>query len=65
MRKDRVLPLWKQTVTTLNRWITANDLRPEQPLFANARSVAMTRSGVEKRLQQAVRDELLRFLETL
>ncbi len=54
-RKDRVLPLWKQTVTTLSRWITANGLRPEQPLFANAHSVAMTRSGVAKRLQEAVR----------
>jgi site-specific recombinase XerD len=53
-RKERVLPLWKRTVTTLRRWIKANHLRQEQPLFANARGAAMTRSGVEKRLRAAV-----------
>jgi site-specific recombinase XerD len=50
-----ILPLWKRTVTILRRWITANHLRQEQPLFPNARGAAMTRSGVEKRLQEAVR----------
>jgi integrase/recombinase XerD len=54
-RKERLLPLWKRTVTTLRRWITANHLRQEQPLFANARGAAITRSGVEKRLHEAVR----------
>jgi site-specific recombinase XerD len=53
-RKERVLPLWKCTVKTLAKWIKANHLRPDQPLFANARGAAMTRSGVEKRLQEAV-----------
>ena len=54
-RKERVLPLWKRTVKTLTKWIKANHLRPDQPLFANARGAAMTRSGVEKRLHEAVR----------
>lgn len=54
-RKERVLPLWKKTVKILNRWIKANNLQPHQPLFANARGVGMTRSGVEKRLHEAVR----------
>jgi len=54
-RKERILPLWKRTVTILRRWITANHFRQEQPLFPNARGAAMTRSGVEKRLQEAVR----------
>lgn len=54
-RKERVLPLWKRTARSLSRWIKANHLRQEQPLFANARGVAMTRSGVEKRLHEAVR----------
>lgn len=53
-RKHRVLPLWKRTVTTLRKWIKANHLSQEQPLFANARGIAMTRSGVEKRLREAV-----------
>jgi len=54
-RKERALPLWKRTVTILRKWITANHLRPEQPLFANARGQAISRSGVEKRLREAVR----------
>jgi len=36
-RKERELPLWKRTVTAIRKWIAANHLRPEQPLFANAR----------------------------
>ena len=54
-RKERVLPLWKRTVKILSKWITTNHLCPDQPLFPNARGAAMTRSGVEKRLQEAVR----------
>jgi site-specific recombinase XerD len=54
-RKERALPLWKRTVATIRKWIAANRLRQDQPLFANARGQAMTRSGVEKRLQEAVR----------
>jgi integrase/recombinase XerD len=54
-RKERVLPLWKPTAKILSKWIKANHLRQEQPLFANARGAAMTRSGVEHRLREAVR----------
>ena len=54
-RKDRALPIWKRTATNLRRWINANNLSPDQPLFANTRGAAMTRSGVEKRLHEAVR----------
>lgn len=54
-RKERALPLWKRTATTLRKWIAANHLQKEHPLFANTRGQAMTRSGVEKRLREAVR----------
>ena len=54
-RKERVLPLWKRTVKILSKWIATNHLGPDQPLFPNAGGAAMTRSGVEKRLQEAVR----------
>jgi len=54
-RKDRAVPLWKQTVKTLDRWIAGNHLREEEALFANARGAPLTRSGVEKRLRDAVR----------
>jgi len=54
-RKERALPLWKQTAAILRKWITANRLQPEQPLFANARGQTITPSGIRKRLRQAVR----------
>jgi len=54
-RKERALPLWKPTVETLRKWIEANRLTPDQPLFANARGKPMTRSGVKNRLAGAVR----------
>lgn len=54
-RKERVLPLWSSTVNLLRTWITANRLQAGDVLFANARGLPMTRSGVEKRLQEAVR----------
>ena len=54
-RKERVLPLWKRTAKRLDKWITANRLREDQALFANAQGVPITRSGIEKRLRDAVR----------
>ena len=53
-RKERVLPLWKSTAKILAKWIAVNQLHGEQVLFSNARGARMTRSGVEKRLQEAV-----------
>lgn len=53
-RKERSLPLWKTTVTTLKQWMRRIDQAPESPLFPNAAGTSMTRSGVESRLKQAV-----------
>jgi site-specific recombinase XerD len=53
-RKDRVVPLSKKITRTLGKWIAGNHLREEQALFANARGAPLTRSGVEKRLREAV-----------
>ncbi len=58
-RKERVLPLWKTTTKTLRNWIRGNNLTPDKPLFQNARGNSMTRSGVEKRLREAVRTATL------
>jgi len=46
-RRERVLPLWKETATTLRAWlaIRPRDRCPE--LFPNAAGRAMTRSGFE------------------
>ena len=54
-RKERVLPLWKQTVRLLKHWITEITSDPLAPLFPNRHGMPMTRSGIETRLKAAVR----------
>jgi integrase len=53
-RKERVVPLWKQTAAELARWSEELDPNPESPLVPNARGRQMDRSGVESRLALAV-----------
>jgi len=48
-RRERCLPLWKETVKSLRAWLAVRQL-PGQPvltpeLFTNARGAAMSRSG--------------------
>jgi len=54
-RIERVLPLWKDTVTDLRSWLEGrgNTLVPE--LFLNVRNQAMTRSGFKYILQKHTR----------
>jgi len=54
-RKDRVLLLWNSTAKSLGKWIAGNQLGDGDVLFSNARGAPITRSGVEKRLREAVR----------
>jgi site-specific recombinase XerD len=54
-RKERIIPLLKKTSKMLREWVRDNELSPESPLLSNARGIAMTRSGVEKRLARAVK----------
>jgi integrase/recombinase XerD len=54
-RKERLVPLWKQTAKSLTQWSKQLDPRPEGPLFPNARGEPLDRSGVENRLAVAVR----------
>jgi len=54
-RKERVVPLMKKTARRLREWVRDNDLKPQSPLFPNARGTAMTRSAVEKRLAMATK----------
>lgn len=52
-RKQRVIPLWKNTATGLRAWIgKIND--PEKPVFPNRSGAPMSRSGVRDRLDRAV-----------
>jgi len=54
-RKERRVPLWRKTAAILRDWVRHNAFGQESPLFPNRARVPMTRSGVEKRLIQAVR----------
>lgn len=53
-RKERCVPLWRTTAQALRDWLTQVVEAPEQPVFPNRFGTAMSRSGVEERLEAAV-----------
>lgn len=53
-RKQRSVPLWRQTIRLLRRWLKEIDNSPDKPLLPNARGNMMTRAGVAQRLRHAV-----------
>ena len=44
-RRERVLPLWKETTEALRAWLAIRGTPPVPEVFVNARGDAMTRSG--------------------
>jgi integrase/recombinase XerD len=46
-RRERVLPLWKETASAIAAWLKARALDGEPELFLNAAGRPMTRSGFE------------------
>ncbi len=54
-RRERILPLWKETVTALRAWLLARNEGANPELFLNARGQAMTRSGFEYILAKNVK----------
>jgi integrase/recombinase XerD len=54
-RKNRSVPLWRQTVKLLRTWLRQLDGAPDSPLLPNARGNPMTRSGIAQRLRLAVK----------
>ena len=46
-RRERVLPLWKETTTAVRHWLSVRREVPTVELFVNARGGQLTRSGVE------------------
>jgi site-specific recombinase XerD len=54
-RKNRSVPLWRQTVKLLRAWLRRLDGKPESPLLPNARGNPITRSGIAQRLRLAVK----------
>lgn len=54
-RRERCLPLWKETTSALRAWIAVRGRVLVPELFLNARSEPMTRSGFEYILRKHVR----------
>jgi integrase/recombinase XerD len=53
-RKERCLPLWKETVADLRAWLVVRGAVPVPELFVNAEGNAMTRAGFEYILDKHV-----------
>jgi integrase/recombinase XerD len=53
-RKERCLPLWKETASALRAWLAVRGTRRAPELFLNARSTSMTRAGFEYILRKHV-----------
>jgi integrase/recombinase XerD len=60
-RKQRCLPLWKETASALRSWLTIRGAIPAPELFLNARGEPMTRSGFEYILRKHVRTAAKQF----
>lgn len=54
-RRERCLPLWKETATDLRAWLTVRGELRVPELFANAQGDAMTRAGFEYILDKHAR----------
>lgn len=53
-RRERSLPLWKETATAIRRWLSVRGAQPVPELFVNARGGAMSRAGFEYVLDKHV-----------
>lgn len=60
-RKQRSLPLWRQTQTRLRQWIRENRFNPESPLLPNRFGQRLTRAGAAYQLQQLVQRASLKL----
>jgi site-specific recombinase XerD len=59
-RKQRCLPLWKETASALRAWLAVRGSVFAPELFVNARGEAMTRSGFEYILNKHARNAATR-----
>jgi len=53
-RKQRAIPLWKNTAAELRGWLSRINSAPNAPVFPNRAGAPLTRSGVRDRLNRAV-----------
>ena len=54
-RRERCLPLWKQTAAALRAWLAVRGAAPVPEIFVNARREPLTRSGFEYILEKHTR----------
>jgi site-specific recombinase XerD len=59
-RRERVLPLWKETAKSIRSWLAVRQSDGEHTLFLNANGRAMSRSGFEYILEKHVHTAALR-----
>lgn len=50
-RKERSVPLWRESVRLIRGWLKKTTSTPDAPLLPNSRGGHMTRSGIEHRLR--------------
>jgi site-specific recombinase XerD len=53
-RKERAIPLWKNTAAELRAWLNREKPAPDAPVFPNRTGTPLSRSGVRDRLARAV-----------
>lgn len=53
-RKERLVPLWRNTVAQLRRWLDLLSQPPDHPIFPNRAGGQLTRTSVAERLRIAV-----------
>lgn len=53
-RKQRTVPLWKETLLQIRRWLKYQNLRQDQPLLPNRYGQPMTRANAAERVALAV-----------
>ncbi len=54
-RRERCIPLWKETASAVRAWLSVRGEVPTPELFVNARDRCMTRAGFEYILRKHVR----------
>jgi len=54
-RRERSLPLWKETTAALRAWLAIRGTAPAPEIFVNSRREPMTRAGFEYVLEKHVR----------
>lgn len=53
-RKQRTVPLWRETAIQIRKWLQHQGMRTEQPLLPNRHGKPMTRANVAERIAMAV-----------